>query len=86
MRLQTFQKLCCPLDKSGLRLQIITQGPDQQVLEGMLTCEHCQRKYPVIHGVPVMSPDEYRDFGLEQPVIDRWQGALAKAETYFLGN
>ncbi len=84
MRLKTIQKLCCPLDKHDLTLRIIRQDLDQKVWEGMLTCTHCGREYPIIHGVPVMAPDEYRQPVLEKPVVDRWKESLPHTQVHLL--
>jgi len=73
MKLNTIAKLCCPFDKQDLQLQILAQDIDQNVIEGILSCSTCLRKYPIIYGVPIMSPDEYRQITLEQPVVDRWK-------------
>lgn len=73
MKLTTIEKLCCPFDKQDLHLQILAQDLEQNVIEGILSCATCQRKYPIVYGVPIMAPDEYRQLSLEQPVIDRWQ-------------
>jgi uncharacterized protein len=76
MTLSTFSKLCCPVDKSDLELNIFLQDIDKNIIEGLLTCSHCKRYYPIIHGVPVMSPDEYREKELELPLIKKWQHQL----------
>ncbi|OOQ60375.1 Trm112 family protein [Mucilaginibacter pedocola] len=73
MKLKTIEKLCCPFDKQELQLQILAQDLEQNVMEGILSCVTCQRKYPIVYGVPIMAPDEYRQLSLEQPVIERWQ-------------
>jgi len=73
MKLNTIAKLCCPFDKQDLQLQILAQDIDQNVIEGILSCSTCLRKYPIIYCVPIMSPDEYRQIALEQPVVDRWK-------------
>jgi len=73
MKLNTIAKLCCPFDKQDLQLQILAQDIDQNVIEGILSCSTCMRNYPIIYGVPIMSPDEYRQIALEQPVVDRWK-------------
>jgi uncharacterized protein YbaR (Trm112 family) len=72
MKLQTIEKLCCPFDKQDLQLQIFTRDLEDNIIEGILGCKTCQRKYPIIYGVPIMVPDEYRQIALEQPVVDRW--------------
>jgi uncharacterized protein YbaR (Trm112 family) len=72
MRLKTIDKLCCPFDKQDLRLQVFVKDVDENVLEGLLTCTGCRRKYPIVYGVPIMSPDEYRQMELEQPIMEQW--------------
>lgn len=72
MRLQTINKLCCPFDKSDLHLNIVTRDTQDDVLEGILTCPECKRIYPIVSGIPIMNPDEYRDFKLEQPLLEKW--------------
>lgn len=72
MRLDTINKLCCPFDKKDLSLQVFVQDTNSNVLQGILSCKHCRRIYPVVHGVPIMAPDEYREFRLEQPLLEQW--------------
>ncbi|WP_118195965.1 Trm112 family protein [Albibacterium indicum] len=73
MRLSTIDKLCCPFDKADLTLKIITQDLEENIHEGMLTCNYCKRYYPIIKGVPIMNPDEYREFQLEEPHLKSWK-------------
>ncbi|SOE20272.1 Uncharacterized conserved protein YbaR, Trm112 family [Spirosomataceae bacterium TFI 002] len=76
MRPETIKKLCCPFDKADLTLTEITKDQDENVLEGFFVCKSCNRLYPIIKGIPIMSPDEYREFKLEQPVLERWAKEL----------
>lgn len=73
MKLKTIAKLCCPFDQQELKLQVLAQDLEQNVIEGILSCNECLRKYPIVYGVPIMAPDEYRQLALEQPVLDRWK-------------
>ena len=73
MRLSTIKKLCCPFDKKDLSLTIITQDLQENVIEGFLLCNECKRIYPIVKSIPIMSPDEYREFKFEQPLLERWQ-------------
>lgn len=73
MRMKTINKLCCPFDKADLQLKIFVKDTNLNVLEGILSCSACQRNYPIVHGVPIMSPDEYRQIKLEQPIIENWK-------------
>jgi len=76
MRTETIKKLCCPFDKSDLTLRIITKDEQDNILKGLLSCADCKRVYPIISGIPIMSPDEYRDFKLEQPMLEKWEKFL----------
>jgi uncharacterized protein YbaR (Trm112 family) len=73
MRLKTIDKLCCPFDKQDLDLRVLVKDIDGNILEGILTCTECKRKYPIVYGVPIMSPDEYRQMELEQPIMEQWK-------------
>ncbi|MEO3402614.1 Trm112 family protein [Mucilaginibacter sp. CAU 1740] len=73
MQLKTINKLCCPFDKSDLDLQVLAKDTEQNIIEGILTCTSCQRKYPIVYGVPIMAPDEYRQMQLEQPIVEKWK-------------
>lgn len=70
-------KICCPFDKSDLTIQVFTEKENDVIHEGLLTCSTCQRLYPIIHGVPIMIPDNYRENQLEQPFFVKWQGKLS---------
>lgn len=72
MQLETLlNKLCCPFDKEDLELTVINKDKDK-ITEGYLACTFCERVYPIIKGVPIMNPDEYREFSLEKPLFDKW--------------
>lgn len=72
MRIETIKKLCCPFDKTDLQLTIKTKDLHENILEGILFCKECKRVYPIVSGIPIMNPDEYREFRLEQPLLQRW--------------
>jgi uncharacterized protein YbaR (Trm112 family) len=76
MRAETIKKLCCPFDKGDLVLTEITKDLNDNILEGFFVCDQCNRLYPIIKGIPVMSPDEYREFSLEKPLLEKWQKYL----------
>ena len=69
-------KLVCPVDKGELKLQVFATNTDNEIIEGLFTCQKCKRYYPVIYGLPIMSPDEYRQFELEQPMLERWKDQI----------
>lgn len=76
MRISTIAKLCCPFDKEDLELTSISKDLDGKIIEGFLSCKKCQRIYPMIKGIPIMNPDEYREFKLEAPLIGKWSEHL----------
>ncbi|MCU0429194.1 MAG: hypothetical protein MUF42_04410 [Cytophagaceae bacterium] len=76
MKAETIKKLCCPFDKAELSLTVITTDLNGSILEGFLVCQECKRIYPIIKGVPIMNPDEYREFELEKPILDQWNKYL----------
>ena len=71
MKITFFDKLVCPFDKHELSIRVFKQEQDE-ILEGILQCDQCHRHYPVVHGIPIMSPDEYREPKLEQPLLEKW--------------
>lgn len=71
MKLSTIQDLCCLFDKNDLELTIISQKEDE-IEEGYLRCKECIRIYPIIKGIPIMNPDEYREYSLEKPIFEKW--------------
>lgn len=66
MKISTINKLCCPFDKADLQLNIVEQTIDNDVRLGSLICTECERFYPIISGIPIMNPDEYRDEKIER--------------------
>jgi uncharacterized protein YbaR (Trm112 family) len=71
MKISFIQKLACPFDKNELSLSVIKQI-DNEIHEGVLTCPVCERYYPIVYGIPIMSPDEYREPLLEEPLLRKW--------------
>lgn len=88
MRTSTINKLCCPFDKSDLELTVVLKDLEENILEGFLTCQKCKRIYPMIKGIPIMNPDEYREFRLEAPMLEKWNSHLKgkKIENFRLVN
>jgi uncharacterized protein YbaR (Trm112 family) len=75
MKTSFFQKLACPFDKSSLKLQVFARKEDE-IMEGIMECPECNRYYPIVYGVPIMSPDEYREASLEAPLLKKWEKQL----------
>lgn len=78
MNLAILDKMCCPFDKSELELKIFRKEGNK-VIEGMLICPVCHRYYPIITGIPIMVPDEYREPKFEQAFLNRWVDEIPKS-------
>lgn len=72
MKPALLKKLCCPVDKHDLTFQSFLKDENGDILEGLLSCAECQRYYPIVYGIPIMTPDEYREKSLEEPILARW--------------
>ena len=82
MKLETIlNKLCCPFDKAELTLQILEKDDNDNIIKGLLNCVECKRIYPIISGIPIMTPDEYRESQLEAPLIEQWTKEIENKET-----
>lgn len=77
---QLLEKLCCPIDKSDLEVNIINESEEGEILEGLLTCPQCDRYFPVIYGIPILIPDEYREESMEKPLLKKWGFELTERE------
>ena len=75
MKQSLLNKLACPFDKGDLSIKVFKKN-QEEILEGLLTCGHCQRYFPIIYGIPIMSPDEYREISRELPLIEKWGESL----------
>ena len=83
MRTSLLEKLCCPFDKSDLTLKVYREE-GSEIKEGMLTCASCGRYYPIIMGLPIMSPDEYREKQLEAPILNKWGLQISEEKSFKL--
>ncbi|WP_026966957.1 Trm112 family protein [Algoriphagus terrigena] len=72
MNRKLLDRLCCPFDKSDLQVQIFHETEDHEIIEGLLSCPSCERYFPIIYGIPIMTPDQYREKSLELPSLKRW--------------
>lgn len=81
------EKLCCPIDKHDLDMNVFVRHEvSDEIIEALLTCPDCGRYYPVIYGIPIMTPDEYRDKAIEAPTLKKWGLNLkeSNSETFLL--
>ncbi len=74
-------KLCCPVDKNELAFQSFVKDENGDIIEGLLTCSECLRYYPIVYGIPIMTPDEYREKSLEEPILAKWGLSLQQKDS-----
>ena len=80
MTKQLFKKLCCPIDKHDLEINIFTETEEGEIIEALMSCPECHRYFPVIYGIPILIPDEYRDESLEKPMLKKWGFELKEGD------
>lgn len=80
MMQKTLDKLCCPFDKYNLEITKIIHEISGEIIEGFLICQECNHIFPIINGIPVLIPDEYRDQQLEENFYQKWQLFLKENE------
>ncbi len=80
MTKELLEKLCCPIDKHDLEVNVFNEAEDGEILEGLLSCPECTRYFPVIYGIPILIPDEYRDESLEEPLLKKWGFELTESD------
>lgn len=79
MTKELLEKLCCPIDKHDLDIDIINES-EEEILEALLSCPECDRYFPVIYGIPILIPDEYRDESMEKPLLKKWGYELTEGD------
>lgn len=84
MNISLLKKLCCPMDKADLNLQVFLKDEKGDIIEGLLSCPDCQRYYPIVYGIPIMTPDEYREKSLEAPILEKWGLKLEESSAKML--
>lgn len=77
MEKRIIDKMCCPFDHSDLKLTIFSME-GENVVEGLFTCPKCGRYFPIISGIPIMLPDEYREPDFERNFLLKWRDLLPK--------
>ena len=71
MTAEFLNKLCDPYDKSDLTLTVFVKDDKGSIIEGLLTNPTSGRYYPIVYGIPIMTPDEYREDWLERNFLQK---------------
>lgn len=68
-----YDKLACPYDKRAPLELSVFRADGETIVQGLLECGECRRYYPILGGIPVLMPDDFRDAALEAPFMLRWR-------------
>jgi uncharacterized protein YbaR (Trm112 family) len=71
MKPSLMEILACPMCKSyPLDLDVFLE--QDEVVEGIIHCQKCNRWFPIIDEIPYMLPDELRDGKDDIPFLKKW--------------
>ncbi len=64
MRRELVEQLVCPVTKDQLRLEVLREDEQGEVIEGVLVSERINFRYPIADGIPnLLPPDMQRRAG-----------------------
>jgi len=63
--------LACPIDKH-YPLELLVFEEKDEIVEGMIICQLCNRWYPIRDEIPEMLPDELRNEKEDLPFLKTW--------------
>jgi len=64
--------LACPICKH-YPLDLYVFDEKEEIIEGLIVCQACNRWYPIIEEIPFMLPDELRDGKDDLPFLKKWK-------------
>jgi uncharacterized protein YbaR (Trm112 family) len=69
--------LACPICKHS-PLQLIVFEEEEEIEQGILICDSCDRWYPIIESIPHMLPDDLRHENEDMDFLCKWKDAVPK--------
>ncbi|MCS7097415.1 MAG: hypothetical protein NZ922_00295 [Candidatus Methanomethyliaceae archaeon] len=72
MKRRLLDILACPMCKY-YPLELIVFEEEEEIEEGLLICNNCNRWYPIIEAIPHMLPDDLRDEKEDLEFLKKWQ-------------
>ncbi len=78
MKRRLLDILACPICKS-YPLELYVFEEKEEINEGLMVCNKCDRWYPIIDEIPHMLPDELRDGKDDLPFMKKWKEKFPKA-------
>ena len=75
MKRKLMEILACPIDKHH-PLQLLVLEEKDEIVEGLITCQKCNRYYPIIEEIPHMLPDELRSEKEDLDFLKKWRNTI----------
>lgn len=60
MKGELLKILSCPYNEDSHLEMRVRKKENNEIIEGVLTCEKCERIFPIISGVPYLLPDDFK--------------------------
>lgn len=76
MKKELMLMLVCPSDKTSNLDLIEFEINNLEIESGLLYCHKCVRYYPIINGIPLMLPDNQRNFISESRFLSKWYSKI----------
>jgi len=77
MKRKLMDILACPMCKSW-PLKLLVFEEKEEVDEGIIVCEKCNRFYPIMEQIPHMLPDELRSRDEDLSFLKKWAKQVPK--------
>lgn len=68
--------IACPADKHYLLELFEVKSNGDDVIDGALFCNKCNRFYLVVDEIPIMLPDDLRGKEQELDILENWKSKL----------
>lgn len=75
MKRRLLDILACPICKY-YPLELLVFNEKEEIEEGLLVCNNCNRWYPIIEAIPHMLPDDLRDEGEDLNFLKKWKANI----------
>lgn len=72
MKRRLLDILACPMCKH-FPLELSVFAEKEEIDEGILICNNCNRWYPIIESIPHMLPDELREEKEDLEFLKKWK-------------
>ncbi len=77
MKKRLLKFLCCPSCKGDLRLKIKEEKEDE-IIEGLLICQKCRKRFPIIDSIPILLIKNLKRFSKTKTNWEKWWEKVRK--------